>query len=130
MRYGWNELLAAFKVDTAAGGGADFAELVLRLINGYRWSGKLPSVGDVVRSMAKERGCTTEPLYREMKRAVQPILDSDAAALRLWELDLPKRTSSALAAAIAEREAGLIQQRREPLPDKTARGGGTRKKSK
>lgn len=129
MQYGWNDCLRAFKVDPTTGGGADFAELLLRLVNGWRWTGQLPQIGGVVRTMAAERGCDTQALYREMKKAVAPMLESDPAALRLWELEPTKMTSSGLAAALAAREVALLEQHGSRyLPDKTithkgARGG-------
>ena len=70
--------------------------------------------------MAAERGCDTQPLYREMKQAVQPLLCADPDRWREWELEPKKLTSSAMAAAIAEREVQKIKNHGSRyLPDKT-----------
>lgn len=111
MELTWIELLTAFEVDLDEKGGADFAELVLRLVNHYRWTGERAKVGAVVRSMSRERGITDRQLYMRMKKAVGNILNSDDAALKLWEIYPEKFTSSMLAAAIAEREIQRIEQR-------------------
>ena len=118
MEMSWLDFLAAYEINIARGGGADFAELVLRLINGGRWAGQLPAVGAVVQAMAKERGCTTQQLYSEMRRALAPIFDGDEAALRLWEFYPDKMTSSGLAVVIARRELERAAERGDPKPRK------------
>ena len=120
MELSWIDFLAAYEINISRGGGADFAELVLRLINGGRWTGKVPAVGPVVQAMAKERGCGTQALYSEMRRAIAPIFNGDEAALRLWEFYPEKMTSSMLAKVIAERELQRASERGDAPPRKEA----------
>ena len=110
MDYSWIEMLQMFEFSLDDRGSSDFAELVLRLVNHYRWTGKRAQVGAVVLLMARERGCTTRQLYQRMKKSVKNILECDEAALRLWEIVPEKPTSSMLAVAIAEREIRRIER--------------------
>lgn len=115
MKYGWIKLLLDNGVDITTGGGADFAELVLRLINGFRWSGSMPSVGEVARAMAKERGCSTEPMYREMKAAIAPL----RAALAAEGIHEKELKTTVIAVKIAEMVCDLMQEQQEQQPDKS-----------
>lgn len=108
MYLNWIDLLSAFEVSPDTPGGADFAELVLRLVNHYRWTGERAKINETVMSMCRDRRCTSRQLYGGMKKAVHNILISDDAALELWEILPEKRTSSMLAVAIAEREIRRI----------------------
>lgn len=110
MYLNWIDLLTAFGVSLEDNGAADFAELVLRLVNHYRWTGERAQLNEVVMAMCRERRCTSQQLYRNMKKAVKNILDSDDSALGLWEILPKKRTSSMLALAIAEREIRKIDE--------------------
>lgn len=100
MKTGWMQLLEDYGVDITKGGGADFAELVYRLSNIIRWTGKMPNVGEVVQSMAKERNAPLKYIYSSMKLAVLPVL----TALENEGVPKSKLTSAALAAALAEKE--------------------------
>lgn len=114
MRNGWMKWLDDYGIDYTAGGGADFAELVLRLLNGWRWTGQQPPLGELVRSMAAERGCTTQQLYSEMKAAVAPLL----AALEKEGVPKSRLKTTILAASIAEKEWERLQAAGQPKPKK------------
>ena len=79
----------------------------------------MPAISDELRAMAKARGVTTQPLAREMKAAVRPVLEQKPEVLRLWGIHLEKQTSTALAVALAERELRLIRDNGEAGPNKT-----------
>ena len=110
MYLNWIDLLTAFEVSLNDAGAADFAELVLRLVNHYRWTGERAKLNEVIITMCRERRCTSRQLYSNMKKAVQNILNSDEAALDLWEIRPKKLTASKLAEAIAEREIRRIDE--------------------
>lgn len=126
MRYGWIKLLLDNGVDVTTGGGADFAEMVQRLINGYRWTGELPSVGEVGRAMAKERGCSTEDLYRTTKAAIAPL----RAALAAEGVPEKELKTTVIAVMIAEMVCDLMREHQEPQPRKAPRKGWPRKAKK
>jgi hypothetical protein len=97
------ELLRMYSVDTDCSGAADFLELVYRIAAAWREPDAPRAVcAGVVRSMCQQRGTWTRPFYANMRRAVKPILDADDAALAALGITLEKRTSSALAYALAE----------------------------
>lgn len=104
MKKGWIQLLEDYGINYAEGGGADFAEMVLRLVNGWRWTGQLPPIGELVRAMAAERSCTTQQLYSSMKAALRPLL------LALEQEGVPKDRlkTTILAGTIAEKEIARL----------------------
>lgn len=112
MRMSWIDLLIAFEIDITNGGGADFAELVLRLINHWRWTGEYGQVGKISAAMCKERGCFPRIFYMKMKRAIKPLLNSDDAALEFWDIFPKKRTTTMMAVAIAEREIKYMESKK------------------
>lgn len=112
-RLTWIDLMNAYGIDISKGGGADFAELVLMLINGWRWTGEMPSVGNCVGTMLAMRKTGKMALYSRMKNAVYPLLQAADITLDAWDLSLKNRTSTALAAAIAEREILYLSRGRD-----------------
>lgn len=112
MKKGWMQLLEDYGINYAEGGGADFAEMVLRLVNGWRWTGQLPPIGELVRAMAAERGCTTQQLYSEMKAALHPLL----VALEREGVPANRLKTTVLAATIAEKEIERLQAEGLPKP--------------
>jgi len=107
-RLTWFDLLNAYGIDMTKRGGADFAELVFRLINGYRWTGEKQSVGKCVEEMCRTRKCGKQVFYTQMKFAIMPLLNAADITLEAWDLFPERRTTTAMAVAIAEREIRVM----------------------
>lgn len=97
------DILECFGCDTASQGFSDFVELVHRIRLKWRdIDGNRAVLGDIVGEMCRIRGISPQMFYCRLKRAVSPLLTTDESVLDAFGIHLKKRTSSALAYALAE----------------------------
>ena len=97
------ELFELFSVDPRHQGAIDFSELCYRL-NAAELGLELPdmgSMGGIIRFMMRERRVSAKLFYSRMKAALRPMLEADEATLEALGLRPERRTSTAMAVAVA-----------------------------
>ena len=96
------EFCEMFSCDMDSDGLHDFLELTHRIAAEWRGADeRKPCCSGIVTMMCKQRGLWSRPFYSRMRRAVRPILEADDETLSALGIVLKKRTSSALAYALA-----------------------------
>lgn len=98
------ELFELFSVDPRHQGAMDFSELCYRL-NAVHWFPDMPGAGntqEIIKGMARERKLPLRIFYARMKQALRPLLEADDATLAALGVQIRGRTSTAMAAAVAD----------------------------
>lgn len=88
-------ILERFGIDQNSAGARDWLALTYRYAAGEQ-------ISVIVQDLARQANRPTAAIYSRMKRALAPIFEANVLQLRAVGLDLPERTTTALARACAK----------------------------
>lgn len=88
-------ILERFHVNQNSAGARDWLALTYRYAAGEQ-------ISVIVQDLARKANRPSAAIYARMKRALAPVLNANVLQLRAVGIDLPERTTTALARACAK----------------------------